>query len=135
VQTTLGQQSSTGTYLDRTTGLTWAAADNGASATASQAARYCRTLTLGGFTDWRLPDIEELRGLFGGTADSNGRHVAGPIRVTGWAWSSTPGQQPGEQWAFDFGDGGRASAVTGDSGLNRALCVRGEAQKRAAQTR
>jgi hypothetical protein len=34
------------------------------------------------------------------------------------------GKEPGEQWSLDFGDGARASVVTGDSGLNRALCVR-----------
>jgi len=56
--------------------------------------------------------------------DDGGHHVLGPIKLTGWAWSSTPGKSTGEAWSLDFGDGGRASVVTGDSGLNRALCVR-----------
>jgi hypothetical protein len=90
----------------------------------TQAARHCRSLTAGDFRDWRLPAIEELRGLFGGPANENGRHIRGPIQLTGWAWSATPGQDEGEQWALDFGDGARASIVMGDSGLNRALCVR-----------
>ena len=134
-QTARGRQADSGVWLDPATKLTWAAADNGIGASAAQAARYCGALTLGGHKDWRLPDIEELQGLFGGPADGNGRHLVGPVKVTGWAWSSTPGQQPGEQWVLDFGDGGRASAVTGDSGLNRALCVRGHGRKRAPAQR
>jgi hypothetical protein len=50
--------------------------------------------------------------------------IKGPIRLTGWQWSATPGAQAGQGWAFDSGDGGRALVAAGDSGLNRALCVR-----------
>lgn len=123
-----GEPASTPTpriWRDPSTKLTWANADNGFGVSAAQAAYYCANLTLGRYRDWRLPDIEELQQLFGGVPDANGHHLAGPIKVTAWAWSSTPGKAPGEQWELDFGDGGRASAVTGDSGLNRALCVRG----------
>ncbi len=120
----LGFAQEGGTWTDSSTKLTWAAADNGQGVTLSQATYYCRNLTLGGFKDWELPKIEELHGIFGGEADANGHHVKGPIKLTGWAWSSSPGQESGEQWALDFGDGARASVVMGDSGLNRALCVR-----------
>jgi hypothetical protein len=113
-----------GYWTDPETKLMWAAADNGSGVTQAQAEYYCRSLTLGGLKNWTLPDIEQLQHLFGGPADDNGHHVSGPIRLTGWAWSSTAGKAPGEAWALDFGDGGRASVVTGDSGLNRALCVR-----------
>jgi hypothetical protein len=113
-----------GYWTDPETKLTWAAADNGSGVTQTQAQLYCRSLTLGGLKGWTLPDIEQLQHLFGGPADDNGHHVSGPIKLTGWAWSSTAGKAPGEAWALDFGDGGRASVVTGDSGLNRALCMR-----------
>ena len=79
---------------------------------------------MGGFKDWTLPSIDELKKLFGGPVDSRGFHTTSPIRLSGWEWSSSPGTEPGEQWALDFGDGGRSSVVIGDSGLNRALCVR-----------
>ncbi len=112
-------------WIDRSTHLMWTAADNGSGLSWSQAKRYCRDLRAGGFKDWRLPDIEELQGIFDPAAASDtGFHLKGPLRLTGWQWSATPGQQPGEGWAFDFGDGGRASVAAGDSGLNRALCVR-----------
>ncbi len=113
-----------GYWTDPSGGLTWAAADNGSGVTQSQAAYYCRELTLGGHKDWMLPSIDDLQKLVGVSANDHGYHVTGPINLTGWQWSSSVGKAPGEAWALDFGDGGRASVVTGDSGLNRALCVR-----------
>jgi Protein of unknown function (DUF1566) len=112
------------TWTDPQTGLIWTSSDNGAGLTASQAAYYCRTLTLDGHKDWSLPTIDELHRLFGGPPTASGYHITAPINLTGWQWSASGGQQRGEQWALDFGDGARASVVAGDSGLNRALCVR-----------
>ena len=111
-------------WVDEDTGLAWAAADNAFGVTWTQASNYCRALTLGGHKDWTLPAIDDLQRLFGGPANQAGRYVKGPIQITGWAWSSSLGREPGERWALDFGDGARASVVMGDSGLNRALCVR-----------
>jgi hypothetical protein len=102
----------------------WASADNGSGVSWSRAVWYCGSSALGGQHDWRLPSIDELRMLFGGPPDEHGYRIAAPIRLTGWQWSRSAGEQPGEQWALDFGDGARASVVAGDSGLNRALCVR-----------
>lgn len=102
----------------------WTAADNGSGLSWLQAQRYCRNLRVAGHKDWVLPTIDQLQGLVG-SADSRATYrVRGPIKLTGWQWSSTPGVQDGEGWALDFGDGGRASVAAGDSGLNRALCVR-----------
>ena len=112
-------------WTDPATHLMWTTADNGAGLSWSQSIRYCRDLRAAGFKNWRLPEIDELQGIFDPTANSDaGFHVKGPLKLTGWQWSATPGQQSGEGWAFDFGDGGRASVPAGDSGLNRALCVR-----------
>lgn len=113
-----------GTWTDPNTHLMWTTADNGSGLSWIQAQRYCRALTLAGFKDWTLPSIDELQGIVG-SADSRATYrVKGPLKLTGWQWSSTPGKQEGEGWALDFGDGGRASVASGDSGLNRALCVR-----------
>ena len=111
-------------WADPNTKLTWAASDNGVGATFMQAKYYCEALTLGGFDDWTLPVIDELQNLFGGPANAGGFHVSGPLKLTGWEWSSSLGKEGGEAWALDFGDGGRASLPMGDSGFNRALCVR-----------
>lgn len=102
----------------------WTAADNGSGLSWLQAQRYCRNLTLAGFKDWTLPSIDDLQGLVGAAAGQSAYRIKAPIKLTGWQWSSTPGKQDGEGWALDFGDGGRASVAAGDSGLNRALCVR-----------
>jgi hypothetical protein len=114
-----------GYWIDSSSGLMWLSSDNGSGLSWHQAIRYCEELRVAGFKDWELPAIDHLQSIFN-TAPSNdgGFHVRGPLKLTGWQWSATPGQQPGEGWAFDFGDGGRASVAAGDSGLNRAICVR-----------
>jgi hypothetical protein len=117
-----------GYWTDPDSKLTWAATDSGSGVSWSQALYYCRSLTLGGYKDWTLPSIDDLHHLFGGPANQSGYHVTGPLKLTGWEWSASAGKEPGEQWALDFGDGARASVVTGDSGLNRALCVRRAAE-------
>jgi hypothetical protein len=111
-------------WIDPDTHLMWTAADNGSGLSWSQALRYCRELTAAGFHDWSLPSIENLQDIFDPAQNQGGYRIKAPIKLTGWQWSSTPGSQTGEGWALDFGDGGRASVAAGDSGLNRAVCIR-----------
>jgi hypothetical protein len=111
-------------WIDPATNLMWTAADNGSGLSWLQAQRYCRDLRLAGFKDWKLPSIDELQAIVGNADSRSAYRVKGPLKLTGWQWSSTPGKQDGEGWALDFGDGARASVAAGDSGLNRALCVR-----------
>jgi phage baseplate assembly protein gpV len=112
-------------WVDPATQLMWTAADNHSGLSWRQAERYCRDLKTGAHSDWRLPTIDELQVIYQPHDDSNSAfHLRGPLQLSGWEWSATPGKQPGENWSFDFGDGGRASVAGGDSGLNRALCVR-----------
>jgi hypothetical protein len=53
------------TITDTLTGLMWAKNANlpGSRITWFQAAEFCSSLTLGGYTDWRLPDLNELKSL------------------------------------------------------------------------
>jgi hypothetical protein len=111
-------------WVDPETHLMWTASDNGFGLSHKQAIGYCRRLTLAGFNDWSLPTIDELQGIVGTTPAQAGYRLRAPIKLSGWQWSSTPGLQKGEGWALDFGDGARASVAAGDSGLNRALCLR-----------
>lgn len=112
-------------WVDPASQLMWTATDNRASVSALQAARYCEALHTAGFADWRLPTIDELQFIYQPHGHASAAfHVRGPLELSGWQWSATPGLQTGETWAFDFGDGGRASVANGDSGMNRALCVR-----------
>jgi outer membrane usher protein FimD/PapC len=109
--------------VDPESHLVWALKDSQSGVSHLQAERFCRAATYGALRGWRLPTIEELESLVG-AANADGRRLKAPIKVTGWEWSASSGQQDGEAWALDFGDGGRASVSWGDSGLNRGLCVR-----------
>ena len=48
------------TVTDTKLGLMWQQSDNGKPVTFQEAREYCRTLRLGGHTDWRLPNPAEL---------------------------------------------------------------------------
>jgi hypothetical protein len=111
-------------WTDPATHLMWTVADNGSGVSLRQAAHFCRQLHLGGFQDWTLPSIDDLQGIVADSPNPNGYRLKAPIKLTGWQWSASAGKQEGEAWALDFGDGARASVPAGDSGLNRALCVR-----------
>ena len=51
--------SGNGTVTDTITSLMWQQTDGG-EMTIENAIIYCNTLTLGGYTDWRLPNCHEL---------------------------------------------------------------------------
>jgi serine/threonine protein kinase len=53
-------------WTDPTTGLTWENLPHGQSETWSAAAAYCNGLVLGGYDDWQLPTLDELRSLVRG---------------------------------------------------------------------
>src|ERR1700734_2487997 len=113
-------------WADPATGLTWAKKDNGSDATYSQAGEYCRNLTLGGRTGFRLPTIDELSGIFvWSKAGQPGLHPKGGISLS-WpgVWSSTGGNNYDEKSAFSFYNGSRGSSEIGPGHINRALCVR-----------
>ena len=48
-----------GTVTDTRRQLMWQQDDNGEEVTFQGAQKYCQTLRLGGYTDWRLPEPEE----------------------------------------------------------------------------
>ncbi len=56
-------QNNNSTVYDSVTTLIWQRGDGG-EMTYANAQTYCDTLTLGGFTDWRLPSCHELFSIF-----------------------------------------------------------------------
>ena len=52
-----------GTVTDKYTGLMWQRTTSQSGLNWEQALRYSKDLTLGGYTDWRLPNIKELLSL------------------------------------------------------------------------
>lgn len=55
---------SNGTVLDTQTKLIWAAKDNGSDITWAEAKSFCENYHSGGYTDWRMPTMDELLGLY-----------------------------------------------------------------------
>ncbi len=53
-----------GTVLDTRTNLMWATWDNEYSIDWEDAERYCESYRGGGYTDWRMPTLDELTGLY-----------------------------------------------------------------------
>jgi hypothetical protein len=147
------QQETGPTWTDPATGLMWARKDSGSYVTWQEGFDYCHSLQLSGHSDWRLPGIEELQGIyenspspeehqteavkrFAGKVMSHARrgnkgaHVKGDLELSGcdgpaycWAWSDSRAGGSGEMWDFYFHDGKRYS-YTKDRRDGSALCVR-----------
>jgi len=80
-----------GTVEDRASGLTWQKKDDGKTYDWPHAMAYCRDLSLGGKSDWRLPNVKELEGI----VDYSHHAPALDVRflsmsdAKGWFWSGT----------------------------------------------
>jgi tetratricopeptide (TPR) repeat protein len=82
-----------GTVLDTWTNLMWAAHDNGSAISWEIAKSYCENYRGGGYTDWRMPTLNELTGLSDSSksyrAQYNDVHLTELIKLTiGSCWSS-----------------------------------------------
>ena len=133
-----------GYWVDPSTGLVWAGKDNGKNASWKGAVKYCRNLRLGGYSDWRLATLDELKGIYDKNSNAPGRdglgtstwHVKGNLYLTGYQWSSNyrtddRGRNSGYSWYFDFNDGRSSNEPSGfpyPSSFRRAMCVRGPGQ-------
>jgi hypothetical protein len=124
------------TWTDTATGLMWTKADNGSNMDWNQAIAYCTNLHLGGYSDWRLPAIDELEGIYDPGIDVPGlerykngeviiEHVKGNLKLSGWHWSSTQ-KNSGHAWFLTFSSTNRVKDdfPLGLSNNGRALCVR-----------
>ncbi|MGA2834176.1 MAG: DUF1566 domain-containing protein [Terracidiphilus sp.] len=108
-------------WADPATGLAWTTEDNGSDVNWNQAIAYCANLRLGGYTDWRLPTIEELQGIY--DVNASEKHVKGNLNLSSkYFWSSTPASS--KAWFFFFSNGRRYTFRISDSKEDRALCVR-----------
>ncbi len=130
-----------GYWVDPSTGLTWAAKDNGKDVKWKRAVKYCSDLRLAGYSDWKLASIGELEGIYDKEAKAPGRagpagkdrpffwHVKGNLLLTGNQWSSTQlmddrGHPSGYASRFDFNEGRVFDGDELSFHINkRALCV------------
>lgn len=77
-----------GTITDNRTGLIWQQAMQPATYTYATAVSYCANLTLGGNSNWRLPEISELQSTFDPCSSTFHDSVFTGTRTT-WMWSNT----------------------------------------------
>jgi TIR domain/Protein of unknown function (DUF1566) len=109
-------------YLDPETGLMWTTEDNGKDISWPQANEYAKELRLGGYSDWRLPTIDELAKLYD-PEGGNKYDIRKPFRLTrGWVWSSNV-EGSDSAWHFSFKVGQRHHSPMASPNA-RALCVR-----------
>jgi hypothetical protein len=131
-----------GYWVDPSTGLMWAAKDNGVAVSWHKAASYCGNLRLAAHSDWRLATLDELATLVdksdlaperaGNTEiiDINlGPQVRGGLSLTGNPWSSTReinrfGKPYGDGWFFDFVNSKPSGDLPYLRNTKYALCVR-----------
>jgi hypothetical protein len=129
-----------GTVTDTKTGLMWAAKDNGSKINWYDAKKYCESYRGGGYSDWRLPTISELSGLYDAEQWQTGRQqwrtdpcdpqyplrlITNLIQLTcDPIWSSDTTDSSSEALFFVFVNGSSVDTHRSSSGNIRALPVR-----------
>lgn len=79
-----------GTITDNVTGLMWQQSDDDITRTWEQAISYCEALSLGGHSDWRLPNVKELQSIIAyGYYSPSINTTAFPWTKAYFYWSST----------------------------------------------
>ena len=116
----------TETVEDEESKLIWQRQDDGTPRTQVDAEKYCQDLELGGWDDWMLPQIGQLRSLI--EEDLRPARINRnifPVRYQNFAtyWSETPaGVDAGQRWFIDFLTGKTHTASKTNYGFT--LCIR-----------
>lgn len=124
-----------GTVTDTGTGLMWARTDNMGHITWHDARLYCENFLLGGYDNWRMPTIEELKTLFDDSSKGHETICGQKVRARpfielscGFVWSSEvrseSDQYPISALAYNFSKGYWFSSRMSQYRGYRALPVR-----------
>jgi hypothetical protein len=122
-------------WHDPATGLMWTRKDDhGKGFEWDQAKSYCSNLRLGDYTDWRLPEIQELSSLYDPSSSAYyhglgmriAYHIKGQIQLSSYAaiWSNTVGKSSDQAMYFGFDRNTQISYKMSHSMGLHALCVR-----------
>lgn len=112
-----------GTITDNLTGLMWTqnAYLPGSTLTWYQAMDFCNNLTLGGYSDWRLPNVNELESLINDDEPNSATWLTnqGFTNVQSYYyWSSTTyASYPGYAWFVYMSNGWFYNGNKSDNGL------------------
>ena len=104
-----------GVVLDTRNKLMWAAKDNGKDINWHDAKKECENYQGGGYTDWRLPTMDELSTLYDGNASSRKYECGYSVRMAtdlvhvtcGCFWASDEKDTGSRFGAVCLGDGSR----------------------------
>jgi hypothetical protein len=111
-------------WKDPGTGLIWTVKDSGSDMNSGQAREYCAALKLGGFSDWRLPTLDELSPLYE-KGSSKQFKIKEPLQLGDSCAMTSSSNSSGEVWSFCFSYGGQSlRAPSGHGSAGRVLCVR-----------
>ena len=111
------ESTPTGTVIDSSTGLMWQKKPDGVERNWKDAKLYCQKLTLGGYSDWRLPNESVLMKMI-----KNKMMFASSLR-NNYYWSSTVSNPTSWATYVNFGYGDKGVAWKGSGMYVR--CVRG----------
>jgi hypothetical protein len=115
-----------GTVTDSNTGLVWQQGEVTPTVTWVAALTYCKNLSLGNHTDWRLPNIKELRSISDDTRSGSpldSTYFPGVQAARYWSSTTLFGHAT-SAWFVDF-TGGLAS-YNDKTGLLFLRCVRSD---------
>ena len=98
--------NSDGTITDTHTGLMWAAKDNGSLVNWRAARSYIQNYRGGGYTDWRMPTLEELASLYDpNLLNNHGYHITDLIDVSAAScWASETVDYKAARFNFAYGE-------------------------------
>jgi hypothetical protein len=104
-----------GTVSDTKTGLMWQQQEAGKRFTWNDAMQYARTSNFAGYSDWRLPTIEELKSLIDEKYKPTINQFAFPNTFDIFFWSSSYDTNRNYSvWCIYFYDGRLTSETTGN---------------------
>ncbi len=112
-----------GTVTDTSTGLIWQQTSISNTMTWEQALAYCEGLSLGGYTDWRLPSIKELRSLVDYSQNSptiNTTYFLNTVSSIYWS-STTYTNGTSNAWGVNFSYGNDTDGSKGNVVYARAV--------------
>ncbi|MFA4829001.1 MAG: DUF1566 domain-containing protein [Thermodesulfovibrionales bacterium] len=114
-----------GSAFDNNTWLMWQQEDDGITRTWAESKSYCDDLTLGGYTDWRLPEKKELESIVNYEQYSPAIDLSVfPNTKADNYWSSTTYVADTDKiWIVSFGNGAINNTANTASAYTR--CVRG----------
>jgi hypothetical protein len=118
-----------GTVTDNVTALLWQQSASttvftwGAASTVGTAQNYCATLTLAGFSGWRVPSLVELTSLIdpANSPAINGAFFPAVPVFSSW-WTSTPLAGGTDVWIVTAGIG--LPTTGGTNAMSNVRCVR-----------